>query len=291
MEKELEIPTSLMAPPLKERASQFRSQLNFMNMFAVPLFQGVADVLPSLKYCVIALGVNSDLFHSKVTDAQVKTSSPGAISTEGQSEARSQESSTLLPLRISQAGAQKKHQILSGKLGDAIGKPASSPELRSGFRGLNGATTDFEAGAQFNGGDPFNSVDERRCHTAKQRCSETTDGSSCPPGTADCASSATTGKMPLSPSTRGTSMVSQDSLDRPSSSSIPTINAPDSAKSMTEPKLGVQPVFEVESASSLRASEDKSEKSLKKRPSRFRMNAFPFFRKHKSSPGSAAEAP
>lgn len=72
MEKELEIQTSLMAPPLMERASQFRSQLNFMNMFAIPLFKGVAEVLPAMSYCVSELMVNSDLFQQKIAEALAK---------------------------------------------------------------------------------------------------------------------------------------------------------------------------------------------------------------------------
>lgn len=262
MEKELEIPTSLMAPPLTERASQFRSQLNFMSMFALPLFQGVAEVLPTMRYTVGELMGNFELFQKKVADALTKTHPERG--------------------RPYQAGAARTGPTPPNP--EPLPRPSSTPELRGGYKAINGISTHFEPVREIAFGEDGPSMPD------KQRCSETTvttEGGSFIHSNGDCASSATTGRMPLSPSTQGTSVVSQESIERPRSNPIPTISAPDSAKSMTEPKLDGSPVFEVETASSFNSLQDKS---IKKRPSRFRMNAFSLFRRHKS-PGPTTESP
>lgn len=260
MEKELEIQTSLMAPPLMERASQFRSQLNFMNMFAIPLFQGVADVLPATKYCVAELMVNSDLFQQKIAEALAKA---------------------YPERRTSRQETPAKPSAGASPTADAIARSASTPELRGGYKAVNGMGSQFEPVKEVVFGEDGSIRPDR------QRCSGTTDGSSYAHTNGDCASSATTGRMPLSPSTKGTSVVSQESIERPKSNPIPMISAPDSAKSMTEPKMDGQPIFEVETTSTLKSTEDKT---VKKRPSRFRMNGFPFFRRHRS-PVRATETP
>ncbi|KAI7775267.1 hypothetical protein LA080_007111 [Diaporthe eres] len=266
MEKELEIQTSLMAPPLTERASQFRSQLNFMNMFAIPLFQGVADVLPNMRYCVTELTTNSELFQRKIADALAKTHPERRTSRKDPP----------------QHSTHAKSNSGSAQAVDQIARSASTPELRGGYKAVNGMGPHFEPVKELATGDDGPTGPER------QRCSETTtEGGSFAQVNGDCASSATTGKMPLSPSTKGTSVVSQESMERPKSNPIPMISAPDSAKSMTEPKMDGQPIFEVETASTLKSTDDRS---VKKRPSRFRMNAFQFFRRHKS-PGPATETP
>lgn len=266
MEKELEIQTSLMAPPLTERASQFRSQLNFMNMFAIPLFQGVADVLPNMRYCVAELTTNSELFQQKIADALAKTHPERRTSRQDP------------PYHNTAA----KPNYGPAQAMDQIARSASTPELRGGYKATNGIGPHFEPVKELATGDEGPTGPER------QRGSETTtEGGSFAQVNGDCASSATTGKMPLSPSTKGTSVVSQESMERPKSNPIPMISAPDSAKSMTEPKMDGPPIFEVETASTLKSTD---ERSVKKRPSRFRMNAFQFFRRHKS-PGPATEAP
>lgn len=52
MEGELQIQSSLMAPPKQDIASLAKSQLGFMNLFAIPLFQGVADIMPAMRHTV-----------------------------------------------------------------------------------------------------------------------------------------------------------------------------------------------------------------------------------------------
>ena len=58
MEKDLEIPSTLFAAPATEVIPLASSQIGFINMFATPLFQGVTDIMPAMKYCVDELNYN-----------------------------------------------------------------------------------------------------------------------------------------------------------------------------------------------------------------------------------------
>ena len=298
MESELEIPTALMAPPLKDSTSMFRAQINFMSLFAIPLFTGVVEILPELQYCLDELETNRGLFTKKVA----ATSSPerklvqdGAPSTRTPSEPVTTDSKKAKPTtqtvsvpETSDSKAPTASQEFTPRPVEPANKPAHVPELAGEYKEVNGAPSTFDAVRDFAASDPFNVNDVERSGPARQRCSETTEGSTAGAGDwASQATSATTGKMPLSPSTQGTSVVSRDSIDRPSSRPVTTITAPDSAKSLTELKVESQPIPEDEYSNSSRIFE---EKALKKRPSRFRMNVSSFFRKHKS-PSPAAEAP
>ncbi|RSL87496.1 hypothetical protein CEP52_015502 [Fusarium oligoseptatum] len=66
MEGELGIPSSLMSPPKQDMTSLAKSQLGFMNLFATPLFQGVADIMPTMDYTVEELEMNKSLFELKL---------------------------------------------------------------------------------------------------------------------------------------------------------------------------------------------------------------------------------
>ncbi|KAI1856185.1 uncharacterized protein JN550_013893, partial [Neoarthrinium moseri] len=68
MEGEIGIPSSLIAEPKKDFLSLAKAQLGFMNLFAIPLFQGVADVLPAMKYTVEELEGNKTLFEKAIED-------------------------------------------------------------------------------------------------------------------------------------------------------------------------------------------------------------------------------
>ncbi|KAK3379531.1 hypothetical protein B0T24DRAFT_160956 [Lasiosphaeria ovina] len=310
METELAIPTSLMAPPKKEILALAKAQLGFMNLFAIPLFQGVADILPAMQYCIDELNVNKGLFEKCVADEEARGSAVGkspqrdglppkamsfAVSPEPATEARpvKQELQPVPTLVVAQPTAEN----------DGTRKPdtvetSPIPEVPVEYKGLNGLVTSFDAVADFARSDPFN-VEGKPPGSTKQRCSETTEGSSAPYSGdwASQATSATTGKMPLSPSTQGTSIISRDSLDRPISVPVTTITAqestttvPESTKSQPELKVNNRPLDDGPflnchpngTCKSADAGAD-GEKSLKKKPSRFRINGLPFFRKHKSS--------
>ncbi|CRK30445.1 hypothetical protein BN1708_000961, partial [Verticillium longisporum] len=72
MENELEIQSSLLATPKKDLVSLAKAQLGFMNMFAIPLFQGVADIMPTMQYTVDELERNKVLFEGRVHEEQAK---------------------------------------------------------------------------------------------------------------------------------------------------------------------------------------------------------------------------
>ena len=333
MESELAIPTSLMAPPKKDILSLGNAQCGFMSLFAIPLFQGVADILPDMQYCVDELELNKRLFEQCIADEIEKQ--------KGAQNPREVQDGTLSPTSLSaaQQASQASRPGLS-ELSSAPGsveanpsrmtkdstsqhteladRPAEGPETSTAYREANGIVTAFDAVADFARSDPFHADGGDKMHgPTKQRCSETTEGSSAPYSGdwASQATSATTGKMPLSPSTQGTSIVSRDSLDRPNSVPVTTITAPEStttvpesAKSQHELKSHHShqgplqttelmslnwghrhhgPVNGTAAKSSLQPPpaglEQPNGKTLKKKGSRFRINPLPFIRRHLSS--------
>ena len=68
MENEIGIQSSLVSQPKKEFMALVKAQLGFMNMFAIPLFQGVADVLPTMQYAVDELETNKAIFEKQVKE-------------------------------------------------------------------------------------------------------------------------------------------------------------------------------------------------------------------------------
>lgn len=323
METELGIQSSLMAPPKKDVISRSKAQLGFMNLFAIPLFQGVADILPAMQYCVDELEINKTLFDRMIEDEQLRLGRPNAardptLSPKTMSVLISPESE---PAIDSPSGAAK-YDLLAQEAvptqTTSEEKPTTSPSSKSAhmpepysqYKEVNGNTSEFDAVADFAASDPFNTRESRPCTSRKQRCSEATDGSVSAPGTGDWASqatSATTGKMPLSPSTQGTSIISQESLDRPASVPATMITAPEEPdvntqqlapsldhKSQSDSRLDISPAHSLEDVTHSTSPNGKLSVeggTLKKKPSRFRMNAFTFFRRHKgaSPPLSAAD--
>jgi 3',5'-cyclic-nucleotide phosphodiesterase len=72
MESELGIPSALFAPPVREIVELGKSQLSFMNMFAIPLFQGVTDVLPAMQFTVDELHKNLGVWSARIEEEQKK---------------------------------------------------------------------------------------------------------------------------------------------------------------------------------------------------------------------------
>ncbi|KAK5654112.1 hypothetical protein OQA88_7543 [Cercophora sp. LCS_1] len=340
METELDIPTALASPPKKDALSLAKSQLGFMNLFAVPLFDGVADILPSLRYCADELRINLDLFDVSVDIEEakaVKAASPklpqqdgvapsvpanAPLSTDPPVDAGSVVLELSLPTETTETAPSPKSKDSASQETVQAVRLSDGLEVSTAYRETNGIATAFDAVSEFERSDPFNINNDvnMQCPT-KQRCSETTEGSSVPYSGdwASQATSATTGKMPLSPSTQGTSMASRDSMDRPNSVPVTTITAPEStttvpesAKSQTELKTQQYPhslagADELESVSSNGngchlngggggsprgkrglhppSTEDGQQngRTLKKKGSRFRINPLPFIRRHLSS--------
>jgi len=324
-----------MAPPKKDMLSLGRNQMGFMNLFAIPLFQGVADILPAMQYCVDELELNKGLFESAMASEEGKgkekaprTQTPqkdDSLSPKTLSFSVAEEASTqtqpVLP-ELSPPPGLVEHSA-SDKVGDAaseqvksVGRPVDGPESSTAYRETNGVKAPFDPVADFGRSDPFsvNSEDTIQGPT-KQRCSETTEGSTAPYSGdwASQATSATTGKMPLSPSTQGTSIVSRDSLDRPTSVPVTTVTAPESTTTAPEstksqPALRLhrshQETPEQSRAVSLNwghgavngngtagrgvlhasdSEQPHNSRTLKKKGSRFKINPMTFFRRHLSS--------
>src|SRR6201995_664470 len=70
MEQDLGIPSALFAAPVREIIELGKSQLGFMNMFALPLFQGVTDVMPGMEVCVDELNRNKARWEQKIAEEQ-----------------------------------------------------------------------------------------------------------------------------------------------------------------------------------------------------------------------------
>lgn len=67
METELRIPTSLVVPPVTGSVLALaRSQVGFMSLFAVPLFQQLSDVLPEMRFSVNVLRENKSKWQAKI---------------------------------------------------------------------------------------------------------------------------------------------------------------------------------------------------------------------------------
>ncbi|OAA58391.1 3'5'-cyclic nucleotide phosphodiesterase, catalytic domain protein [Niveomyces insectorum RCEF 264] len=319
MEDQLAIKSSLVSQPKKDNASLFRAQLGFMNMFAIPLFQGVSRVMPSLQYCVDELNVNKALFEKGIADKAVKqeaelqhgvqdTSSPPSPEVAvSEIPAETVQSRSGQPMSdrpashsngnpLASYGAYTLRTTDDNSNGNGLSNSHQSPLFGEAYKGTKDMTSRFDAVVDFAASNPFDINDARPFAPTKQRVSEATDGSTSVPSGGDCASqatSATTGKMPLSPSTQGTSIISRDSLDR--SSGLPSAPAvtviPDEpTKTYLDPPVTSQ--LSQEDGSSLSsgghsngAGNNKTMREgplLKKKSSRFRMNAFTFLRRHLS---------
>jgi hypothetical protein len=328
MEQELEIPSSLLSPPRRDMVSLSKSQLGFMNLFAIPLFQGVADIMPSMKYTVDELDINKALFEQGIRDEQAKeepqgrravadgtfsprTMTPIVPGTENNSKSTPQAPPVITPEALTDGERPAEKEFGSPPACPAT-KPAHVPVMAEEYKEMNGGTNSFDAVVDFAASDPFNTHryrldsfgDVKAMPPGKQRCSETTDGSNSVPYSAgDWASqvtSATTGKMPLSPSTQGTSIVSRDSLERPSS--VPRPGSASGLVGLGEPSrptvalapLDADVITEAprDDDSTSNGSMGKAEgKALKKRPSRFRMEALAgIFRRNRTATGPVASA-
>jgi hypothetical protein len=343
MEDELKIQSSLLAPPKKDGASLFRSQLSFMNMFAIPLFQGVADVMPGMQYTVDELEINREIFQNKISEDRQKaelqskndpvrkrllhegTFSPRTMSfaagaspedkdkdsseqdgerfqalaklTESLGETPTMESSEeIMPEQMDKRDSQ-----LSPPRSTPTMKPSHVPSTNDDdYKEVNGAVSPFDAVRELANSDPFrakpesgeSSMDNTTSPHAGPRRSGTTEGSASGQ-TGDWASQATsttTGKMPLSPSTQGTSLVSSESVERQGSSLLGVRMSPSVQNSSSNTTMKKQSSH-TDGDSNSTASIGKADgKALKKKPSRFRMKDFPFFRKHHKSSSPSASA-
>lgn len=141
MERDLAIPSALFAPPVREIVELGQSQVGFMNMFAIPLFQGVTDVMPAMQFCVDELQRNRKIWEEKIEVEQAKQrkDSEDSVTKDG---AFSPRNLSLARKQGSTASDTSSHLPGSGNIapGDAKGhtrSPLSSPDSAfSNFRSL-----------------------------------------------------------------------------------------------------------------------------------------------------------
>ena len=309
MEGELQIQSSLMAPPKQDIASLAKSQLGFMNLFAIPLFQGVADIMPAMRHTVEEIEMNKDLFQRKLEEEKAKeaqeikndpakkrllmkegTFSPRTMSYAVGMEDGGKDSGQHGPRTVGSLDNLVIHDtssrsLMNGDIREEDESPSSQPTVRAGNirygregKEANGRVPAFDAVQQLANSDPFNSRRDGRPRgsdgTADSAGATTADGSS-------YLTSGAASKMPLSPSTKGTSIVSRESGgERPASAPgfKSTYDAASSSKdsdwSKNDGSMASGGVGRPEG------------KTLRKKGSRFRMKDFPFFRRNKGSPFS-----
>jgi 3',5'-cyclic-nucleotide phosphodiesterase len=71
MEQDLEIPSTLFAPPVKGSITVLaKSQIGFMSMFALPLFRSVSEIMPEMQFAVDQMESNKKVWEGKLVDAE-----------------------------------------------------------------------------------------------------------------------------------------------------------------------------------------------------------------------------
>ncbi|KAJ6446346.1 high affinity cAMP phosphodiesterase [Purpureocillium lavendulum] len=328
MEDELQIKSSLMAAPKKDMLSLITAQLGFMNMFAIPLFQGVADIMPAMRYTVEELETNQRLFEHKVQEVKANqqrtdadrirmhregTFSPRTRSFVADSESgdKSQSSQTVVTcVADGESGdnSQPSQRGVTGVMTDGASdidnstpamndverhseQPLSTPAAlcdTDEHKGVNGSTSHDATGNDPNSRNRGDSGAESKASvpSARQRCSETTEGSASAAFAGDWqsqATSAATGKAAISPSTQGTSIVSNESLERTVSAPGLSTSRPGTSNPSYPGTVGRQNGRREEEQPASGSIGKADGKNLKKKPSRFRMKDFPFFRRNKGN--------
>lgn len=77
IETDLELPTALFAPPVRETVALGQSQIGFINIFAYPLFQGVGDIMPAMGFCLEEIIKNKAIWEEKVSAEQARVRAVG----------------------------------------------------------------------------------------------------------------------------------------------------------------------------------------------------------------------
>lgn len=76
MEQDLSIPSALLSPPVRETVEIGKGLLGFMNMIVIPLFQGVADVMPDMSTGLEQLQLNKSMWEQKIAEDQERHRKP-----------------------------------------------------------------------------------------------------------------------------------------------------------------------------------------------------------------------
>jgi hypothetical protein len=147
MEKDLGIPSSLVAPPVTGSVLALaKSQVGFMGLFAMPLFENLSHVLPEMEFSVRELGANRDAWKKKIEQFTVPTEHV-ATPAPPKEPKREISNASRLSVEPPKEPRRKKSRDLPPVLGTVLMEsdlPSSdegtrSPTLRSGAR--SGVTT------------------------------------------------------------------------------------------------------------------------------------------------------
>ncbi len=111
------IPTALFATPTRETVELGKSQLNFMNMFAIPLFQGVTDIMPAMQFTVDELDKNITIWTTRIEEAQQRKDSDDSAM-DGMFSPRAM--SLAFPSDAANQQGTDRTGSISSKLGDAL---------------------------------------------------------------------------------------------------------------------------------------------------------------------------
>ncbi|KAK6585740.1 hypothetical protein PZA11_002467 [Diplocarpon coronariae] len=362
MENDLGIPSALFAAPVREIIALGKSQIGFMNMFAIPLFQGVTDVMPEMGFCVEELQRNKTGWERKIAEEQERcrkdsldwATKDGMFSPRTLSVAHSSDASHQKPGNgtLSSEGNLRKALLSQRSLSFPRGASEAAEPCRSSPPGISTAAPaavaeeasahpapgevgpDLTSRRSFNpsqlqlslatagapgcpghpspepapalsgeappgnttptpplGTDPVSGEPPPTSHEPdgpepeKQRSSDGTEGSSSAAGDwASQATSATTGQMPLSPSTQGTSIMSHSgSLDKGPASQILTPTGTPVRCGRRSSRTSTMQDSDGEghgNKSPGPVAEKEKAAKLKKKPSRFRVN---FWKRSKSA--------
>jgi len=313
MEADLGIPTALFAPPVREVVEVGQSQIGFINIFAYPLFQAVADIMPAMGFCVEELERNRGFWEEKISVEQAKITemkkrrgrrdSDDSMAREGEFSPRHLSMALAGATMVGESAEEGAEEGKGG--GGAEGrKSITRPALPSGLRNASSAAeldSPSEASRPVTG-------------TAAERRSETTEGSTSastgvPTSASDWASQAT-GKTEgeergraaeaSCASTRGTSVGSCEDKAGAAARARGAAKASGAARSSSSPDLRhkgsvVRVVGEGEAegeaggeAKGARESIVTTMRSLARKPSR---NRFRFWKKRGAGAGAEAAPP
>ncbi|KAK6355215.1 3',5'-cyclic-nucleotide phosphodiesterase [Orbilia brochopaga] len=77
LETDLKIPTSLAVPPVQGSSIALgKSQVGFMRLFAAPLFQSIADVMPEMSFGIAEVNENMTIWQNLITECSEKGDRP-----------------------------------------------------------------------------------------------------------------------------------------------------------------------------------------------------------------------
>ncbi|OBT75775.1 hypothetical protein VF21_05559 [Pseudogymnoascus sp. 05NY08] len=129
MEKEINIPSALFAPPAREMIGLAKSQTSFMSFFALPLFRGVEELMPTTAFCAQEIDRNHAQWTSKSEAAQ-REIDMASVGGRGGGSNNSTDSNNAPAAESSAAGEARSPRLgwLRGGSGAALGGMSSGSE-------------------------------------------------------------------------------------------------------------------------------------------------------------------